>query len=164
MADRWLTIDPGEDTGLSLWEDEALIDAYTLKMRDVADLLWSWLTGEVTNASVEHSEFFAQLQGHKLIRVVCEDWVIYPWKAKSLAWDECRTARLIGAITWVVNKFDVPVHFQGAKIKEEAVAAGAENYFLSPRHENRHANDAIMHGVWYNLHNADQVRPGNVRS
>ena len=146
MADRWLTIDPGEDTGVSLWEGSELVDAYTLKMRDVADLLWSWLSGEVTDASVEHSEFFAQLQGHKLIR---EDWVIYPWKAKSLAWDECRTARLIGAITWVANKYDVPVHFQGAKIKERAVAGGAEAYFLRPLHENRHANDAIMHGVFY---------------
>lgn len=149
MADRWLAIDPGEETGLSLWEDDQFVDAYQVPMRDVPDLLWSWLTGEVTDASVEHSEFFAQLQGHKLIRVVCEDWVIYPWKAKSLSWDPCRTARLIGQITWIVNKFDVPVHFQGAKIKEQAVAAGAETYFLTPLHPNRHCNDATMHAVHY---------------
>ena len=149
MSDRWLTIDPGEDTGVSLWEGTTLVDAYTMKMRDVPDILWSWLTGEVTDASTEHSEFFAQLQGHTLVRVVCEDWVIYPWAAKSLSWDPCRTARLIGQITWIVNKFDVPVHFQGAKIKERAVAGGAETFFLRPLHENRHANDAIMHGVFF---------------
>lgn len=149
MAERWLAIDPGEETGLSLWEDDQFVDAYQVPMRDVPDILWSWLTGEVSDASTEHSEFFAQLRGHTLIRVVCEDWVIYPWKAKSLSWDPCRTARLIGQITWIVNKFDVPVHFQGAKIKERAVAGGAEAFFLTPLHPNRHANDAIMHGVNY---------------
>ena len=39
MADRWLTIDPGEDTPVSFWEGSEPVDAYTLKMRDVADLL-----------------------------------------------------------------------------------------------------------------------------
>ena len=145
MADRWLTIDPGEDTGVSLWEGSELVDAYTLKMRDVADLLWScWLSGEVTDASVEHSEFFAQLQGHKLIRVVCEDWVIYPWKAKSPAAGRVPHRAPHRCDHVVANKYDVPVHFQGAKIKERAAAGGAEAYFLRPLHENRHANDAIV--------------------
>ena len=39
MADRWLAIDPGEETGLSLWEDDQFVDAYQVPMRDVPDLL-----------------------------------------------------------------------------------------------------------------------------
>jgi hypothetical protein len=29
--------------------------------------------------------------------------------------------------------------------------AGVEELYLSPRHENRHANDAMQHFVYYNL-------------
>jgi hypothetical protein len=45
----------------------------------------------------------------------------------------------------------VPYTLQPAKIKETAVAGGAEEKFLRPLHENRHANDAIMHGTYFLL-------------
>jgi hypothetical protein len=83
--------------------------------------------------------------------VVIEDWSLYPWKLKDLAWDKCRTARGIGGLELACDIANVPYTLQPAKIKETAVAGGAEEKFLRPLHENRHANDAIMHGVYFLL-------------
>ena len=59
-------------------------------MRDVPDLLWSWLAAKSPTPPVEHGEFFAQPQGHKLIRVVRRLGHL-PVEGKSLSWDPCRT-------------------------------------------------------------------------
>jgi hypothetical protein len=82
-----------------------------------------------------------------ITRIVCEDWRLYPWKMKELAFDQCRTARAIGGLYMIAQVFGLEFILQGAKIKEAAVAGGAEELFLTPLHENRHHNDSIMHGV-----------------
>jgi hypothetical protein len=78
-----------------------------------------------------------------------EDWRLYPDKLKQLEWDECRTARHIGAISLIARRADVPVILQGAKIKPDAESGGARELFYHPLHENRHQNDAIMHFFYY---------------
>lgn len=82
-------------------------------------------------------------------KFVIEDWRIYPWEAKNLAWDQCRTARAIGALTFIGRVYNIDVVLQPAKIKERAQAAGAEEYYLKPLDINRHANDSIQHGVYF---------------
>lgn len=81
--------------------------------------------------------------------MVIEQWQLYPWELQNLAWDQCRTARAIGALTLLCRQYGIKLIFQGADIKNGAIAAGAEAMFLEPVHENRHSNDAIMHGVFY---------------
>jgi hypothetical protein len=146
---RWLSVDPGEDTGWALWEDGDLIDAGTDKL---------WQFGEAVYAATHEDSESLELVGDDLAlkfigveRIVCEDWRIYPWEAKkgTLNWDQCRTARLIGGLTLVAKMKGMEFVLQGAKIKERAEAAGAEALFMSPLVENRHANDAIRHGVYY---------------
>ena len=148
MAEKWLCVDPGEDTGWALFEDDRLIDAGTEKL---------WAFGESVFTAVFRPEE-AELVGDELatkfagiVRIVCEDFRIYPWEAKkgSLNWDPMRTPRLIGALTIIAKMGALEFEIQGAKIKERAEAAGAEALFLTPLNENRHANDAIRHGVYY---------------
>lgn len=147
---RWLAIDPGEDTGLSIWEGESLVSAHTIKLWRVADLLDHLVCNDVPVAEENEDIHEAWVDGRgEIERVVCEDFRIYPWKAKDLAWDQVRTARLIGALTFLCHKHDVEFILQPAKIKERAVAGGAEELFSTPLHENRHANDSIMHGSYY---------------
>jgi len=128
---RWLTVDPGESTGWSVWEDKELVDAGTTPMMEFADDVWNEKFG-------------------KIDRIVCEDWRIYPWEAKkgSLNWDQCRTARLIGVLAFIARLRDHSFILQPAAIKERAIAGGAKELFYRPLHENRHQNDAIMHG-WF---------------
>jgi hypothetical protein len=63
--------------------------------------------------------------------------------------DKVRTARVIGAITFMCRMTNTPLHFQGANIKAAAVAAGAEELYYRPLTENRHQNDAIQHYVFF---------------
>src|ERR1700733_10529234 len=98
--------------------------------------------------SEEEEELASHLHGVSLI--VCEDWRIYPWVAKSggLDWDECRTARVVGSLFQACRLTGWTWETQGAKIKERAIAAGAESYFERPLHERRHTNDSRMHAVY----------------
>lgn len=146
--DLWLACDPGESTGWSLWRGDKLIDAGTNPMWDFASSVFNAVFRP------DELELVGDWLGEKFVgitRIVAEDWRLYPWVIKegSLDWDQCRTARLIGALTLTAQQGALEFVLQGAKIKEQAEAAGAENFFLSPRHENRHANDAIRHGVYW---------------
>lgn len=144
----WLCVDPGESTGWSLWRGPNLIDAGTTEL---------WAMGQSVfvamfrpeEADLIGDELAIKFQG--ITKIVCEDWRLYPWEveAGNLDWDQCRTARLIGALTLIAQQANLQWFLQPAKIKEHAMAAGAKHLFLKPLHENRHANDSIMHGVYH---------------
>lgn len=162
---RWVTVDPGEDCGLSIWEDNRLIYGCTLKMGVVGPLFHALLVGvdgeveEFLRDYPEAEDFMQQVVGYDIERVVCEDWKLYPWvmytdtgrATHALDFDQCRTARLIGKIELCCLLSETSLYLQGADIKETAVAAGAENLYYKPLHENRHQNDAIQHGVFYTV-------------
>jgi hypothetical protein len=145
---KWLSVDPGEDTGWALWEGHTLIDAGTEKLWAFGDSVFTSLF-RLEEAELIGDELAMKFAGVQMI--VCEDWRIYPWEAKkgTLNWDQCRTARLIGSLTQACRAGGLQLILQGAKIKERAEAAGAKALFISPLDENRHANDAIRHGVYY---------------
>lgn len=146
----WLTLDPGETTGWSLWERRNLLDSGQHELWEMIDLLdWSLREGTIT---------FSENPG-VLEAIVCEDWKLYEWEAQNLVWDSFRTVRGIGAFTLLARQNNIPFILQPATIKEAAVAAGAEELFSRPLHENRHANDAIMHGVFYLASHKNQA-PG----
>ena len=161
---RWVCVDPGEDCGLSVWEGPSLIYGDKLKM-GVVDMMLHYVLVEPRKLDKwlelypECEDFAEQIRGREIERIVMEDWKLYPWvmytpdgrASHALDFDQCRTARLIGAITHVARIKHIPVILQGADIKETAVLAGAENLYYKPLHENRHQNDAIQHGVFYNV-------------
>lgn len=156
---RTLYVDPGEDTGWCLGRDTKLLAAGTEKMWPFADEAYAEIAKPTENASVGIlgrrrdnpflREGMADFNEGNISRIVCEDFRIYPWEAKNLAWDQVRTARLIGALTFMARLYEIPFVLQGAKIKERAVAGGAEELFYKPLTENRHQNDAIMHFVYF---------------
>lgn len=141
---KFITFDPGESTGYSVWDGSELVYAGTCSLEEAQAALGAAL-GATGPAANPDPELVHRFEGAGL--VVIEDWAIYPWEAQNLAWDACRTARGIGAMEYICLVSDTPYRLQPAKIKQKAVAAGAEEHFLRPLHENRHANDAIMHGV-----------------
>lgn len=155
---KFLTVDPGEDTGWSVWEAGQLVDAGTTKMWDFSDAVWGVVLEDLTGSdqhleygiSAEATEVAHSIRGIELL--ILENWTLYPWVLQTggLDWDECRTARLIGSLYQATRVAGWRYEQQPAKIKERAVAAGAEHYFSHPLRENRHANDAIMHGVFRN--------------
>jgi hypothetical protein len=147
--------DPGEDFGWALGCGTTLLSAGTDKMWSVADDLDHVLVEGNSAETFLHDLVIRKgidpkphLQ-MKIGRVVSEDFRIYPWAAKQLAWDRVRTARVIGAMQYMTRKRSVPFILQPAAIKPAAVAAGAEELYYRPLRENRHQNDAIQHFVFY---------------
>jgi hypothetical protein len=146
-----LACDPGESFGYCGGNDNKLHFAGTVDMWEFAHALGTalGLTPDHVSPQPVDPEILRQLTGVE--QVVVEDWMIYPWKAMELANDKCRTARVIGAVEFMCRTAGVPYVLQGANIKDTAQAAGVEELYLSPRTENRHANDAMQHYVFYNL-------------
>lgn len=137
----WLSVDPGEDTGWALWNDDELVEAGTSKLWEFIDRLDAAIGGITV---VRDGDTWQSID-----RVVCEDWALYPWKLKEMGWNKCRTARGIGAVELLCRQANIELVLQPAKIKESAQAGGARNLYLRPLHENRHANDAIQHGFFF---------------
>jgi hypothetical protein len=133
---KWLSVDPGGTTGYCLWKDNEHLDGGQIELWEFADAVWAGLEyGEAPFAGIE--------------RMVIEDFRIYPWEAKNLSWDPVRTARLIGALTFMCRVKGLELVFQPAKIKEQAIAMGGNEHGISPVHENRHFIDAYFHGIYY---------------
>ncbi len=160
---KWISVDPGETAGWTLWEGETWVDAGM-------EPLWSFASAVFT-AVFEDSEVIPLLDDelvskfHGIQMIVCEDFRLYPFEAKSgaLDWDQFRTVRLIGALHLIAKMGGLKFELQPAKIKAEAMAAGAKAFFLKPVYENRHANDATMHGVFYiAVSNGAKAVQGNV--
>ena len=160
-----LFVDPGEDTGWCVARGPLLLGAGTTKLWSFGDDVWAALSSQDGRGQTTYSELIdpeaawvldgrEEHVGLPYQQIVVEDWRLYPWKLKSLGWDQCRTARLIGSLTQAARFFGLDFHLQPASIKEQAMIAGAEEFFYRPLHENRHQNDSLMHWVWYNTNNA----------
>jgi hypothetical protein len=102
---------------------------------------------QVPGVSIEPAGRYAGIT-----QVVMEDFVIYPPDVSSgppPPWDQVITARLIGAIQVLADLADIPVEYQGAQIKSDALKAAAREDFSTPLYENRHENDATMHATYW---------------
>lgn len=158
----WITIDPGETVGWAIWQDGKRVEAGQTKMWEFIDALDEWAVPGGGISPIFKTEWdgygpVEAVDGRERKRmveaplnwIVMEDWILYEWEAQNLVWNRQRTVRAIGAIELIARQNNIPLELQGADIKDAAKAAGAEELFLSPVHENRHANDATMHGVFY---------------
>lgn len=150
---RTLYVDPGEDTGWAMSRGELLLGAGTEKLWFFADDAWAGFDNAGVLAEGDQPWLLPRIKPEDntgpIGRIVCEDFRIYPWKCKELSWDQVRTARLIGALTFMARLHQIPFVLQGARIKERAVKGAAEEFFYRPLHENRHQNDAIMHYTFF---------------
>lgn len=145
MKKLWLTADPGEETGFCIWDGKEIVEPGQERMWKFIDLVDEWLTDKRLPVD------FGGADTRQCGGIVCEDWLLYPWvvKAGNLDFDKCRTARAIGALELLTRQHNIPFVLQPASIKEGAEAAGSKELYVTPQHENRHANDAIDHGVFY---------------
>jgi hypothetical protein len=147
-----VAMDPGESFGYCGGVDNELQFAGSVDMWEFVHALGRAAGVTPDWAASSGDEVLGyRLEGTQ--QVVIEDWALYPWALANhaLDWDKCRTARAIGAVEYICRTSGIPYVLQGAKIKDTAQAAGVEELYLTPRHENRHANDAMQHYVFFNL-------------
>lgn len=154
---RTIYADPGEDFGWCVGRDTTLLAAGTTKMWHMADDIWAALNSPndpiipINNEAQGRNGVKQEDLLGPIGRIVCEDWRLYPWVIKkgSLDFDQCRTARVIGAMQFMCRVKGIPFVLQPAAIKPGAQAAGAEELYYRPLKENRHANDSIQHFVFF---------------
>lgn len=148
-----IACDPGESFGYCGGEDNSLQFAGTVDLWEFVHALGTVLGLTPDHATPQPVDPTLRERLTGVQQVVIEDWALYPWAMANgaLDFDKCRTARAIGALEFICRTAGVPYALQGASIKDTAQAAGVEELYLYPRHENRHANDAMQHYVFFNL-------------
>ncbi len=142
LPGRWITVDIGESTGWAVMEEDRLVDSGTTEMWDFCRSVGHELAFDAVSDTLD-----ARLDGWELL--VVEDWQLDPSKALSLAWDTQDTVRGLGALEFIAWALGRRFSLQSRTIKPAAKAAGAEDLFVHPLHENRHRNDAVMHAVHF---------------
>lgn len=133
---RIIGIDPGQTTGVCVFEGRALGGYAQLSTKEMP-------------LAAATTEQYIRYNTPNLI--VMEAYRIYNWKTRSHANSDVHTLRLIGAIQYIAYIKNIPVVFQGAgegkafctdeKLKEWSMYQVAH----------RHANDAIRHVAHYLL-------------
>jgi hypothetical protein len=152
---RTLYVDPGDETGWCVGRGFKLLAGGQEKLWVFADEVWNALSNPNASAPMFNRHAYARsgVEPTELIgpigRIVCEDFRLYPNKLQDLKWNPVRTARLIGALTWMANHHNIPFVLQPASIKEAAQSAGATELYVTPHYQNRHHNDAIQHFVYF---------------
>ncbi len=152
---RTLYCDPGEDFGWALGKGLTLLATGTEKMWTMADEVHATLDDPSVGMLAEGAipdlrpNVDPALNTGPIGRIVSEDWRLYPWELKNMRWDKCRTARVIGGLFMLSRIYMIEMIMQPASIKESAQKAGAEQLYSRPLRENRHANDAVQHFVYF---------------
>jgi hypothetical protein len=149
-------VDPGEETGWSIWKDGKLVGGGQTKLGNFKHDVWDAVfddTGPLSSGQEDllHPGVDIEDNTGPFSLFVIEKFALYPWVAKSgaLNFNEFRTVQLIGALQLIAERASIEVEKQSAQIKERAMAGGAGELFVRPLKENRHQNDSIMHGFFY---------------
>ncbi len=135
---RILCIDPGETTGIAIFESPRLV-----YHKEVSFDTTSQITNEIK-----------RIADYKLVdAIVVEDYRIYSWRAEQHIWSSLFTPRLIGAIEYLGYLYDIPICKQ---------SAGDAKGFATDRklkawdmwiEGQRHSRDAIRHGIYFLMFN-----------
>jgi hypothetical protein len=151
-----LYVDPGETTGWALGYDVKLLGGDQMPMWDFADEVWEATEDTPAESILGDPGYLRDGVDETVIdlqikRIVCEDFRLYPhvMRTGALDWNPVRTARLIGALTFIARVRNIAFITQPASIKAAAKAAGAEELYVIPQRDNRHHNDAIQHFVYF---------------
>jgi len=136
---RLITFDPGETTGVSIWDNQQLVDCTQLRTKTVVEAL----------PVMERFFDTYALRRQWNVVVVMEEYRIYGWKTEQHAWQTVHTIQFIGCIMTLCLQREIPFVFQGAGIaKKFCTDEKLKDWGFYERGQ-RHARDAIRHGAYY---------------
>lgn len=132
----FIALDPGETTGVAIFEDTRLINATQIKTSDLKDatiLLNDVLTFEGIN------------------QIIVEDYRVYSWRSKQHEWSNLHTPKLIGSIEALCALKGIPCEKQMAHNVKGFVTDSKLKAWDMYRKGKPHARDAIRHGCYFRL-------------
>ena len=145
----FLSIDPGETTGIAFFEFKW--DIWHVKQ-------WEEKTPDLT---VTTSRFTEVLRDYDPDLLVVEDYRVYSWKAKDHTWSDLHTPRVIAAIEVLAAQRGLsPVVKQMAQLaKGFCTDEKLKEWELYVRGK-KHARDAVRHACYFILFNAHKHMEG----
>lgn len=124
---KYLAVDPGNSTGWAAFTKNG--DIITFDTAKGREAVYQVLASQAPEL------------------LICEDYRLFPWKAKEQSWSSLETVRIIGAIEYYAWLNKVEIVLQEPKIKKIgylwAGITPPKNHALS------HETDAYVHGVYY---------------
>lgn len=126
-----IAIDPGKYTGIVEIRDDTLFKSYTLDFAKI-----------IENLNCDEWVYY---------RIwVVERFSLYPWKARSLSFNECLPAQIVGAIKSYSYRQHLNLIFQNAGLVKGAIT----DEFLkqinwTEKLKNKHERDAAKHALYY---------------
>lgn len=128
--DYILAIDPGDTTGWATLEFNGgkLIDMGQTDLNETLDLI-------------------AGLDTNGLMRIVCEDFLLFKQKARQQAGSRFKAVQIIGAIKSFARRENIPLILQPSGIL--TVAAKISGVVQPNNHAVSHKIDAFNHGFYY---------------
>lgn len=131
-----LALDPGETTGVAIFQQGKLIETSQESTKEIKSAL-------ITIAPILNRDGFDA--------IVIEEYRIYSWKAKDHAWSDLHTSRLIGAVELMCAMHNLPLFKQSAQIAKQFCTDKKLKEWGYWQRGQVHARDAIRHGCYYIL-------------
>ena len=131
-----LALDPGETTGVAIFQEGKLVEAFQESTKEIKSAL-------ITIAPI--------IKRFGFDAIVIEEYRVYAWKVKEHAWSDLHTSRLIGAIELLCAIHEIPLHKQSAQIaKQFCTDKKLKDWNLWLKGQ-VHSRDAIRHGCYFIL-------------
>lgn len=142
-----LAFDPGETTGWAWFHDYELVRCGQIETRSITST-WNNSLRLVTQLKSQIGEVDSREEVNQ-IHVAIEDYRIYSWKAKSHAWSDIHTIKVVGILELRALIESLPCRLRMAEhAKTFCTDTKLERWgFWQPG--KRHARDAIRHAVLY---------------
>lgn len=151
-----LCLDPGQTTGWALFGQAQLIDQGQVET-DLNPAIMAEHIRDIQQRLLDYGDLGLDL-------IVFEEYRVRGNKAKQHVGSEVITIQHIGAIKVAADMLDIPLRKQTAgQVKAFATDVKLRRWGLYQTGQ-RHANDAIRHGVYYHLFGFRPEDPRRVRS
>lgn len=141
FAGKLLCFDPGQTTGWALFENSKLIKCGQLA------------TYPVKNCIVSLTKFINEIAPDY---VVIEEYRVYAHKAEDHAQNDMHTSRLIGALEYYLVITSIGYEMRGAGLAKGFATDEKLRDWNFWQVGERHARDAIRHGVYFLCHGKPQ--------
>jgi hypothetical protein len=131
-----MALDPGQTTGVAVFEDGKLKDQLQIKTWPMVDCVQS---------------FRHIFDVHKPKCVVFESYQVYEWKTEDHTWSQIPTVQVIGCIQTLLILQNIPYFTQTAQVAKQFVSDEKLEEWGYWFKGIRHARDAIRHGLYFLL-------------
>lgn len=135
-----LALDPGDTTGIAVFQGPSLFSFDQVPSKGMADALSELLEYQTYN------------------QIIIESYRVYQDKAQAHVRSDVPTLQLIGVLRYIIERASMPYRMQSAsQAKAFQTNDKLREWGFWQGHKNKHAHDAIRHACYYFLFGKDKT-------